>query len=83
MAQRFYTLILLPRVREDIQENKCLNYHLYMALKKAVYKPGAFYKGIILPLCDMGDCTLREAVIVSSVMAKVSIPQVRTSPPPQ
>lgn len=44
MAQRFYYLILLGRVRRDIDENGRLNYHLYNALKKAVYKPAAFYK---------------------------------------
>jgi len=73
MAQRFYNLILLDSVRADILENKTLNYHYYMSLKKALYKPSAFYKGILLPLCKSG-CTLREAAIVSSVLAKVSIP---------
>ena len=38
-AQRFYNLVLLPRVEDDINEEKKLNYHLYMALKKALYKP--------------------------------------------
>jgi essential nuclear protein 1 len=50
---RFYNVILLPAVREDIAANKKLNYHYYMALKKAVYKPAAFYKGLILPLCEV------------------------------
>ena len=31
-----------------------LNYHLYQALKKAMYKPAAFFKGILLPLCEVG-----------------------------
>jgi essential nuclear protein 1 len=44
------------------------------ALKKATYKPGAFYKGLLLPLCQAGDCTVREAVIWSSLLARVSIP---------
>jgi hypothetical protein len=44
------------------------------ALKKATYKPGAFYKGLLLPLCVAGDCTVREAVIWSSLLARVSIP---------
>jgi hypothetical protein len=26
------------------------------ALKKSLYKPAAFYKGILLPLVDSGDC---------------------------
>tara|TARA_B110000090_G_C13098447_1_gene337587 strand:- start:79 stop:555 length:477 start_codon:yes stop_codon:yes gene_type:complete len=45
-----------------------------MSLKKAMFKPGAFYKGIILPLAQSGTCTLREATIIGSVLAKVSIP---------
>jgi essential nuclear protein 1 len=46
-----------------------------MALKKSVYKPSAFFKGIILPLARPGaECTLREAVIVASVLQRVSIP---------
>ena len=74
MAQRFYGLVLLPAVRDDIAANKKLNYHYYMALKKSVFKPSAFYRGILLPLCDSRTCTLREAIIVGSVIAKVSIP---------
>ena len=74
MAQRFYNLILLPRIRDDIEEYKRLNFHLYQALRKALFKPGAFFKGIILPLCEAGDCTLREAVIVGSVMGRNHIP---------
>ncbi|KAL7461985.1 hypothetical protein ACHAXS_002389 [Conticribra weissflogii] len=73
MAQRFYNLVLLDAVRADIYSNKKLNYHYYMALKKSVYKPAAFFKGILLPLCKEG-CTLREAVIVASVLQRVSIP---------
>jgi essential nuclear protein 1 len=73
MAQRFYNLVLLDAVRADIEANKKLNYHYYMALKKAVYKPAAFFKGILLPLCNE-NCTLREAAIVASVLQRVSIP---------
>jgi essential nuclear protein 1 len=50
---RFLNLILLDKVRDDIAENKKLNYHLYMALKKSLYKPGAFFKGILFPLCQV------------------------------
>jgi len=34
MAQRFYNMILLPRIRDDIDEYKKLNFHLYMVTKK-------------------------------------------------
>ncbi|KAJ3112263.1 hypothetical protein HDU96_004743 [Phlyctochytrium bullatum] len=74
LAQRFFSHVLLDRVRDDIAETKKLNYHLYLALKKALYKPAAFFKGILFPLCESGNCTLREAAIVGSVIAKVSIP---------
>lgn len=53
MAQRFYNLVLLPRIRDDINEYKRLNFHLYQALRKALFKPGAFMKGIIIPLCEV------------------------------
>lgn len=79
MAQRYYNLVLLPRIRDDICEYKRLNYHLYQALRKALFKPGAFMKGILLPLCESGTCTLREAIIVGSVVAKNSIPMLHSA----
>lgn len=53
MAQRFYNLVLLPRVRDDLAEYKRLNFHLYQALRKSLFKPGAFMKGILLPLLEV------------------------------
>lgn len=78
-AQRFFNLILLPKCRDDIFAHKRLNFHLYLALKKATYKPAGFYRGIVLPLALSGDCTLREAVIVASVISKNSIPQLHSA----
>lgn len=78
-AQRFYNLILLPKCRDDIFAHKRLNFHLYLALRKATYKPAGFYRGIILPLAAGGDCTLREALIFGSVIAKASIPQLHSA----
>lgn len=79
MAQRFFNLVLLEKCRDDIRSNNKLNYHLYMALKKALFKPAAFYKGILLPLAQSGTCTLREAVIFGSVVAKVSVPAIHSA----
>jgi essential nuclear protein 1 len=79
LAQRYYSLVLFPRIRYDIDSHKKLNWHLYMALKKALWKPDAFYKGILLPLCDSGDCTLKEATIIASLLKKVSIPSAHSS----
>lgn len=75
----FYTDIVLPRCLEDISENKKLNYHLYRALAKAVYKPDAFNKGILFPLCEDVGCTLRQATIIGSVISKVSIPMLHSA----
>ncbi|KAJ3201998.1 hypothetical protein HDU67_000871 [Dinochytrium kinnereticum] len=74
LAQRFFAHVLLDRIRDDIGETKKLNHHLYLALKKALYKPAAFFKGILFPLCESGNCSLREAAIIGSVITKVSIP---------
>ena len=79
MAQRFYSLVLLPRIRDDIAEHKRLHFALYQALKKATFKPAAFYKGILIPLCASRTCTLREAVVLSSVLTRGSIPMLHSA----
>merc|ERR1712001_629029 len=79
MAQRFFNQILLPRVLDDIITYQRLNFHLYQALGKALFKPGAFFKGFLLPLCESGDCTLRMAIIIGSMLAKNSIPILHSS----
>ena len=64
-------------MRENIQKNKRLNYHLYASLKHAIFKPSAFFKGLIFPLVN--ECTLKEAAIIGSIMAKISIPVLHAS----
>ncbi|KAJ3743452.1 Bystin-domain-containing protein [Lentinula detonsa] len=77
-AQLFLSVVLLDAVREDVQENKKLNVQYYEALKRALYKPGAFFKGIVFPMLDQG-CTLKEAAIIASILAKVKIPVLHAS----
>ena len=72
-AQRFMNLVVLPKVRDNIAEYKKLNFHLYQALKKCVYRPAAFFKGIILPLAQE-SCSTKEAVIIGGLVKKVSLP---------
>ncbi|KAH7841768.1 hypothetical protein Vadar_034118 [Vaccinium darrowii] len=78
-AERFYKFVLFPRIREDIRKNKRLHFALCQALKKSVYKPGAFYKGILFPLCESGTCNKREAKIIGSIIQKVTIPPLDSS----
>ena len=59
------------------QRNRRLNYHLYQALKKSLYKPAAFYKGIVIPLVESGSCSLREATVSLSLSLSLFLP-----PPP-
>lgn len=83
--------VLLDKCREDMRANMGkLNVHLYEALKKSLYKPAAFFKGILFPLCEVSRivstrrlviqtntqsaCSLKEAAIVASVLSKVSVP---------
>lgn len=79
-AQIFIETVLLPKFRQSIEDsdNHTLDYHLYRALKKSLYKPAAFFKGFLLPLVD-DQCTLREAMIASSVLSKISIPSLHSS----
>ena len=81
--------VLLDKCRDDMRANSGkLNVHLYEALKKSLYKPAAFFKGILFPLCQVSSpimvtvapadaqtaCSLKEAAIVASVLSKVSVP---------
>ncbi|KAI5894371.1 Bystin-domain-containing protein [Schizophyllum commune H4-8] len=72
-AQLFFQVVLLDAIREDIRENKKLNPQYYEALKRAMFKPAAFFKGLLFPMCEQG-CTLKEAAIMASVLSRVKIP---------
>ncbi|TFK74451.1 cell adhesion protein byn-1 [Pluteus cervinus] len=77
-AQLFLGVVLLDAIREDIRVNKKLNVHYYEALKRSLYKPGAFFKGIIFPMLDQG-CALKEAAIVASVLSRTKVPVLHAS----
>ena len=57
-AEQFYAEYLVPAVKNDLKKNKKLNYHYYEALKKALYKVNAWFKGILFKFCD-NDTLLR------------------------
>ena len=81
MAQRFYSAILLPLIHTEIEKNKKLHPSHYMAVRKALFKPVAFYKGFLLPLlCEEEfECTLKEALIIGSVLQKNHLPPIPTA----
>ncbi|KAI1119510.1 Bystin-domain-containing protein [Nemania sp. NC0429] len=73
VAKPFLNMILLEHVCDDIAETKKLNVHLFDALRKALYRPAAFFTALLFPLVERG-ATLRQAHIISGVLARVSIP---------
>jgi essential nuclear protein 1 len=52
-AQLFLRVVLLEAIRADIAENKTLKYHYYEALRRALFKPAAVFKGVIFPLLEV------------------------------
>lgn len=77
LAEIFYEKYLLPAIRNDIKKNKKLNIHYYNCLKKSLFKPAAFFKGIILPLSK--SLSSKEAAIIGSILRKCSIPMVHAA----
>jgi essential nuclear protein 1 len=62
-VQVFLQGILLDQVRDNIADQEKaksgktggrLDVQLYEALKKGLYKPAAWFKGILFPLCEVG-----------------------------
>ena len=72
MSHTFYEKYLVPAIRNDIKKNKKLNIHYYNCLKRALFKPSAFFKGIILPMSK--TLSAKEASIIGSILRKCSIP---------
>ena len=62
-ARLFLEVVLLDAIREDIRltregarknkNHRKLNVHYYESLKRAMYKPGAVFKGIVFPLLNV------------------------------
>lgn len=77
LAEIFYEKYLLPALRNDIKNNKKLNVHYYACLKRSLFKPAAFFKGLILPLSK--NLRAREASIIGSILRRCSIPMPHAS----
>ena len=68
-ARVFLEGVVLGLVRADLEQpstrkdSRKLNPHLYEALKRALYKPAAFFKGIVFPLLDASGSLILMPVI--------------------
>jgi hypothetical protein len=67
-AQLFLEVVLLDNIREDIKVNKKLNPQYYEALKRALYKPSAFFKGIVFPMLDVNTVLNYVSVTPSHIL---------------
>lgn len=77
-AEEFYKTWLVPSVKRDLANSKKLNVHLYEALKKALYKTNAWFKGIMFEFCTE-QTLLREIKVIESLISKMSIPVISAS----
>lgn len=78
-AETFVKDILYPKISKDLEESKELNVHLYNSMKKAIYRPGAFYKGLVIPLFRDKSLTLKRASVIASILTKCTIPVLPSS----
>lgn len=80
-AAKFLNIVLLPRFMTEVAEREKhdVSYHTYRAMRKSLYKPAAFFKGFLFPLLEQESCNSREALLVGSVLAKVSVPVLHSS----
>lgn len=73
-SEKFLREFFLPKLKADYSESKEVHQQHFIALKKSLYRPSAFYKGIVLPLLEDNRVTLKQASIISSVISKSPIP---------
>ena len=48
MAQRFFNLVLLPRVRQDIADNRRLHFALFMAAQEGDLQARGIFQGYVV-----------------------------------
>lgn len=79
-AQVYLEFVLLPHFLNEIQRNKRISVQVYQAIFKSIYKPSAFFKGIVFPLLQSTQqCTLKVAAILASIIGNSSIPALHAS----
>lgn len=73
--EKFYYEILLEYIREKLETMKKLPAVLFQALFAAARRPKCFIKGILLPLSQEPQCTMKEARVISTIITKVRLPR--------
>ena len=66
----FFKYYLLPKVLDDISKTGKLNYHLFQALKKGLYRPALWFRGILFPFLKglfKADYKIGERPLMSTI----------------
>ncbi|CAH8546022.1 unnamed protein product [Schistosoma turkestanicum] len=71
-AHHFYESYLLPKVKQDIEENKRLCVHLFEALIASMFRPEEFVSGIYLPWVQ-SEMSKTEGVILSNLIKRATL----------
>jgi len=71
-THRFYALILVPRIQEQLFQRKNLSAQLYNTLKLSSKNEKFFFASIITPICISSRCTNKEATLFASFISSHS-----------
>ncbi|AFP65245.1 bystin-like protein (nucleomorph) [Chroomonas mesostigmatica CCMP1168] len=71
---RFFGLVLVPRIQEGILKKKKICYHLYLTINFSSSRPKLFFSSIIIPLCASKTSSEKEAIIFGFIISKRSFP---------
>ncbi|GIQ89078.1 bystin, partial [Kipferlia bialata] len=68
----FIREFVLPNMEQELDGAKKLSHHMFQTIGRCMYRPAAFFKGILLPLAE--GCGAKTASAVAAAMHKWSIP---------
>nr|AAW25277.1 SJCHGC09292 protein [Schistosoma japonicum] len=68
----FYESYLLPKVKQDIKENRRLCFHLFEALIASMFRPEEFISGVYLPWVQ-SEMSKTEGIILSNLIKRATL----------
>ena len=73
--EKYYYEVLLEYIREKLETMRKLPAVLFQALFAAARRPKCFIKGILIPLSQEPQCTMKEARVISTILTKIRLPR--------
>lgn len=72
---RFLSQILAPRLQEAVFRSKKISSHLFLSLKVSTNRSKNFFSSLLFPILRGQSCTLKEAIILGSIINRASFLQ--------